>query len=228
VPVYVGGDRYRTGVLAIRELALGDDTIFLLDDGFQHRQLARDVDIVLVRAADLEEHLLPAGNLREPLGSLTRAHVLVLREEDAALAPEFRKRFRAASCSRPLIWTVRRSLDVVSVTVPLDRALGFAGIAQPAEFFDALRTAGVTLVGSLAFGDHHVYTFRDVAKLLAAARAAKATALLTTEKDFVRLDPAARQSLEAALPLAAIPLRTTLADAELCVRQILALCVRQS
>jgi tetraacyldisaccharide 4'-kinase len=123
---------------------------------------------------------------------------------------------------------VRRSLDLAKITVPLDRSLAFAGIARPAEFFAALRSNGVTLVGSHAFADHHVYAFRDVTKLLAAARAAKATALLTTEKDLVRLDPAARQSLQAALPLAAVPLRTTLDDAELSVQQILALCVRQS
>jgi tetraacyldisaccharide 4'-kinase len=228
VPVYVGAERYRAGLLAIRELALGADTIFLLDDGFQHRQLARDVDIVLMLADDLNDHLLPAGNLREPLGWLARAHVLVLREEDAGLAPEIRKRFRAASCSRPLIWTVRRSLDLAKIAVPQDGVLAFAGIARPAEFFAALRSNGVTLAGNLAFADHHVYAFRDVTKLLAAARAGKATALLTTEKDLVRLNPAARQSLEAALPLAAVPLRTALDDAELCVQQILALCVRQS
>lgn len=228
VPIYVGPDRYRAGLLAMSELSLDANAIFLLDDGFQHRQLARDVDIVLVTAGDVHDHLLPGGNLREPFSSLARAHILVLREEDAALAPKIRKRFHAASCSRPLIWTIRRSLDLNSISVPLDRALAFAGIAHPEEFFAALSSDGVTLVGRHAFPDHHPFTFRDVSALLASARRANATALLTTEKDFVRLDAPARQSLEAALPLAAVPLRTELTDAALAVQQIFALCVRQS
>jgi len=232
VPVYVGADRYRAGQLAISELVLRPHTIFLLDDGFQHRQLARDIDIVLVTAADLRDRLLPGGNLREPFSSLARAHILVLREEDAALAPKIRKRFHAASCSRPLIWTIRRSLDLdplsVPPSVPLDRAVAFAGIAHPEEFLASLRNHGVTLVGAHAFPDHHPFTFRDVATILASAKRANATALLTTEKDFVRLDAPARQSLQAALTLAAIPLRTELTDAPLAVQQIFALCVRQS
>lgn len=228
VPVYVGPDRHRAGLLATSELALGPGAIFLLDDGFQHRQLARDVDIALVTAADVRDHLLPGGNLREPFSSLARAHILVLREEDAALAPKIRKRFRTASCSRPLVWTIRRLLDLDHISVPLNRAVAFAGIAHPEEFFAALRNSGVTLAKTHAFPDHHAFTFRDVTTLLAAAKRANATALLTTEKDLVRLDAPARQSLASALPLAAVPLRTELTDAALAVQQILALCVRQS
>jgi tetraacyldisaccharide 4'-kinase len=230
VPVYVGPDRARAGQLAMSELSLGQSAIFLLDDGFQHRQLARDIDIVLITAADLHDHLLPGGNLREPFSALARAHILVLREEDAALAPQIRKRFHAASCSRPLIWTIRRSLDLSHLSVPpsASLAVAFAGIAHPEEFFAALRNGGVTLVGRHAFPDHHSFTFRDVATILATAKRANATTLLTTEKDFVRLDAHARESLEAALPLAAVPLRIELTDAALAVQQIFALCVRQS
>jgi tetraacyldisaccharide 4'-kinase len=227
-PVYVGADRVRAGVLATRELSLGPNAIFLLDDGLQHRQLARDVNIVLLSPRDLNDRPLPAGNLREPLSSLSRADILVLREEDAALAPQFFKRFQHVTCGRPVVWIVKRSLQLDQLSLPLDRAVAFAGIAHPAEFFAALRARGVTLLGTHAFPDHHRFAFADIARILYTSQASKATALLTTEKDFLRLDTAARKSLAAALPLAAVPLHTELADASLYLKQILALCVRQS
>ena len=79
VPVYVGASRYEAGLLAEAELGGEGRRVHLLDDGFQHRQLARDVDIVVVHRSDLRERLLPAGRLREPLSSLQRAGVIVLR-----------------------------------------------------------------------------------------------------------------------------------------------------
>ena len=90
VPVYVGASRYEAGLLAERDA--NERGIHLLDDGFQHRRLARDLDIVVLHASDFEETLLPAGRLREPLASLRRASVVVLRAEDRALEAELRKR----------------------------------------------------------------------------------------------------------------------------------------
>ena len=85
VPVFVGASRYAAGMLA--ELGESDAAghVHLLDDGFQHRQLARAVDIVVMHPADVRDRLLPVGRLREPLSSLKRAHIVVLRQEDAAL-----------------------------------------------------------------------------------------------------------------------------------------------
>jgi tetraacyldisaccharide 4'-kinase len=83
VPVYVGADRYKAGVMAEQAEPSERLVVHLLDDGFQHRRLARDVDIVLLTQADVEDSLLPAGNLREPLAALAAADVVVLREEEA-------------------------------------------------------------------------------------------------------------------------------------------------
>src|ERR1700748_3278686 len=85
VPVYVGADRYLAGVMAEQSEPSEKLVVHLLDDGFQHRRLARDIDIVLLTQADVEDSLLPAGNLREPLAALAKADVVVLREGDAGL-----------------------------------------------------------------------------------------------------------------------------------------------
>ena len=89
VPVYVGARRYQAGLLAEAETGGEGHHVHLLDDGFQHRQLARDLDIVVIHRSDLRERLLPAGRLREPLSSVERAGVIVLRQEDAELSPRF-------------------------------------------------------------------------------------------------------------------------------------------
>jgi tetraacyldisaccharide 4'-kinase len=227
-PVYVAADRYKAGLLAAQELPITPATVFLLDDGFQHRQLARNVDIVLLSRSDLSDSPLPSGNLREPLAALSRTHVLVLREEDAMLASEFFRRFTRPSCSRPVVWTVRRSLDLGALPADPGPCLAFAGIARPRDFFDGLRTCGLNMPATLAFPDHHDYSFADITRIIATLKAAKASLLLTTEKDMVRLRPQARAALEATAPLHAVPLQTELLNPEACLRQLDALCVRQS
>ena len=89
VPVYVGASRYEAGRAGGKRNG-GAQGVHLLDDGFQHRQLARDLDIVVIHRSDLQQRLLPAGRLREPLASLRRAGVIVLRQEDAELEPALR------------------------------------------------------------------------------------------------------------------------------------------
>jgi tetraacyldisaccharide 4'-kinase len=225
VPIYVGADRHRAGTLAAQH---NPGATFLLDDGFQHRRLARDIDIVLLLPSDLDDTLLPAGNLREPLASLTRAHVLVLREEDMGLAPRFLAGFTRPSCSRPVLWTVRRSLDLAALPAGLGSAVAFAGIARPRDFFSALRAGGVTLPSTLSYPDHHHYSFADVTSIIAALKATSCTTLLTTAKDLARLEPRARAALEACSELHAVPLRAQLLNPAVCLQQIDALCVRQS
>lgn len=227
-PVFVGADRYRVGLFAAQSLPLPPATIFLLDDGFQHRQLARDANIVLVSPADLNDSLLPAGNLREPLSSLTRADILVFNEPDAALAPRFLGRFVHPSCSRPVLWTVRRSLNISSLPTNGARPVAFAGIAHPAEFFSSLRSHGLDPITALAFRDHHRYTAADIAYIAQSSTAANANLILTTEKDVVRIDAAALAQLTAAAPLHAVPLRTEILHSETCLAQILALCNAKS
>ena len=91
VPVFVGASRFQAGLLAEQANdPIGEPALHLLDDGFQHRQLARDIDIVLVAERDLDDYLLPAGNLREPLSALRRASLLVVRDEERHIAAHLR------------------------------------------------------------------------------------------------------------------------------------------
>jgi tetraacyldisaccharide 4'-kinase len=184
VPVYVGADRYAAGVLA--EHSQTSRGIHLLDDGFQHRRLARDLDIVVLHPSDFDQHLLPAGRLREPLSSLHRAHILILRAEDRHLEAELRRRNITAP-----IWIQHRRLAIESAT----RAVAFCGIARPGEFFAALKAQGIDLAATSAFRDHHIYSDSDLDALLALRSRHNADSLITTEKDFVRLNPQQRARL---------------------------------
>jgi tetraacyldisaccharide 4'-kinase len=185
IPVYVGTDRHAAGLLAERSQATPG--IHLLDDGFQHRRLARDLDIVVLHASDFEQHLLPAGRLREPLSALHRAHILILRAEDRHLEAELRRR----NLDKP-VWIQRRQL----VIEPATRTVAFCGIARSDEFFVALKAQGIDLAASSTFRDHHPYSDADLAALLQLRSHHNAESFITTEKDFVRLTPAQRARLE--------------------------------
>jgi len=184
VPVYVGADRYEAGLLAEREQP-GPGT-HLLDDGFQHRQLARDVDIVVLHRSDFDERLLPAGRLREPLTALRRAAILVLRAEDRHLEEDLRRRGIDA-----LVWIQHRHL----VIPPIKNPIAFCAIARPEEFFVALRSDGTEIAATSEFRDHHTYTDADIDQLLQLRRQRAAEAFITTEKDWVRLTPEQRSRL---------------------------------
>jgi tetraacyldisaccharide 4'-kinase len=188
MPVYVGASRYEAGLLAEAD---GRPHIHLLDDGFQHRQLARTVDIVVIHRTDLKERLLPVGRLREPLSSLQRADAVVLREEDADLEGQLRRFVKPEG----RFWPVRRVLQVP----PLKRALAFCAIARPTEFFKALEAAGAQLDERVSFRDHHRYTVADMERI---ARLGKQCgAFVTTAKDAVKLDPEMREKLTTIAPL---------------------------
>lgn len=173
VPVIVGEDRYEAGRLAEEDLG---PQVHLLDDGFQHRRLARDFDIVLVTQRDLQGTLLPVGRLREPLASLQRASALVLMND----TPVEGIRVRPGQ----LVWRVTREI----VPPKTDEAcFAFCGIARPENFFTDLGKAGVKLTGTRAFRDHHAYTAQDVEGLYRQGQQSGATAFVTTGKDAVNL-----------------------------------------
>jgi tetraacyldisaccharide 4'-kinase len=188
--VYVGADRHRAGLLAeSKHQGVG---LHLLDDGFQHRQLARDMDILVVRSSDFRQALLPAGRLREPLSALRRASVLVLRAEEEHLLDEFRRMGLAAA-----IWIQHRTLAVE----PVAGAIAFCGIAKPQEFFSDLRAAGIDSLAAAAWPDHHPYDHKDIDRLVDLAKKYGAHAFVTTEKDAVRITPDQRARLEELAPL---------------------------
>ncbi len=177
-PVFVGEDRFLAGLAAeawARQNG-GLARLHILDDGFQHRQLHRDFDIVLLAAGDLRGTLLPFGRLREPLSALARA--------DAVAAPED----LAPLLTAPNVWQVRRRL-VLDRPAP-SRPLAFCGLARPQQFWQSLGQAGIQPVATYAFGDHHRYTARDIALLKRLARQHEANGFVTTEKDLIKLDAA--------------------------------------
>ncbi len=167
--------------------------LHLLDDGFQHRQLHRDVDILLIDRADWQDRLLPAGNLREDLRAALRTSVIAIPDGER----ELRSSLRTLGWNGP-VWRIRRRMEIPVVEGP---ALAFCGIARPEQFFTGLEAAGMRLIGRRAFPDHYRYTSRDLEGLAAQARAAGGSALVTTEKDEVRL-----ARLRTSMPVVAAPL----------------------
>lgn len=203
-PVYVARNRHDAGLLAERDMAhtAPAPRLHILDDGFQHRQLARDIDVLLLRESDLTDALLPAGNLREPLSALGRATVIAVDAAEPAVEAFLCERIsldRNSEVPRWIgpIWRLRRTMTLPQIDGPV---LAFCGIARPAQFFSGLADFGVALAARRAFRDHHRYTARDVSSLVAQARSAGAVALLTTEKDAVRLG-ALQANLPAEFPL---------------------------
>lgn len=214
VPVIVGEDRYAAGLFA--EQRFGRQ-LHLLDDGFQHRRLARDYDIVLLTPTDFEDMLLPAGRLREPLSSLRRADAIVL---PAGMPDEG---FGFDSVKRQYVWgrccapsrtpeandklTLRVHRGICTSGVP-SRPVAFCAIARPERFFSDLREASITLAAEVHFRDHHRYDQNDVAVLRRRAAEHQANGFVTTEKDAINLGALA-SSLH---PLAVVPATAALDD----------------
>jgi tetraacyldisaccharide 4'-kinase len=189
----VGKDRYAHG----RRLEGNGVDIFILDDGFQHLQLARDVDVVLVDSTRplCDEFVIPAGRLREPISALGRANAVVFTRADGSLSPSsFGPQFAQlpAFSSRTKLLGFRR-YGPEGVANPLadasSRIFAFCGIGNPSAFLADLSRWGVRLVGSRMFRDHHRYSKTDAESIEGAAVAAGANALVTTEKDAQNIQP---------------------------------------
>jgi len=191
VPVIVGERRYEAGRVAEQKF---QPHLHILDDGFQHRSLARDFDIVLLMAEDFRDRLLPSGRLREPFSSLKRADAVVLLSGLAAEHPALQQ--------KP-IWRIERELVLPDLP---PAPVVFCGIARPEQFFAQVRAAGITPLAQLSFGDHHTYERIDVQRLLAQRTKLQAGGFLTTEKDRINLG-ALQNELE---PLTIAVLKLTL------------------
>jgi tetraacyldisaccharide 4'-kinase len=172
VPVIVAEKRYEGGMFAEEKFG---PQVHLLDDGFQHRALARDFDIVLLSEQDAHDRLLPTGRLREPLRALERASVVVLEEKEPVPALPVK--------DKP-IWRVRRGIEVPETA---RRVIAFCGVARPDRFFHELRAAGVVAASEIAFADHHAYTQTNVEDLLRLKKDKNCSGFITTEKDVINL-----------------------------------------
>lgn len=209
-PVVVGANRHAAGLLAERLHIAG---AHLLDDGFQHRKLARQLDIVLLTQADANDCLLPAGNLREPLSALARAQVVVLREDEAeSLTPVVRAHTTAE------IWVVRRTL-LLPPPRPV-RPLVFCAIARPESFVHMLRDAGIAPAASLFFRDHHRFTPADIRALVRRAKSVRAEGFFLTAKDAVKIAPEELSQLEQIGPALVANLSVTLRDEQAALRTL--------
>ena len=188
VGVFVSSDRFWAGSLAERQFGA---SVHLLDDGFQHVTLERDVDLVVVDPADEADTPLPAGRLREPLTAIARADAVIVPGASIVDARELAARLRvgkAFSASRAP--AVPRLIEPWGAAVHVSRAspiVALAGIAGPSRFFEALERDGWILADRLAFRDHHDFTAADLARIATVVRRAGAALVLTTEKDAVRL-----------------------------------------
>jgi len=176
VPVVVGESRYHAGLVAEQRF---DSQLHLLDDGFQHRQLYRDLDIVLLPEEDLDDKLLPAGRLREPISSVSRADV-VISDSDEVLA---RIKVRAHATCAPTLFKLDRTTKVEAPGA----VVAFCGIARPEGFFSGLRAAGVNVIAERAYRDHHRYSEADVREMAGIRASSGASGFVTTEKDLINL-----------------------------------------
>ncbi|HKV29068.1 MAG TPA: tetraacyldisaccharide 4'-kinase, partial [Candidatus Acidoferrales bacterium] len=191
----VGADRFRTG--RGLESRRGVEC-FILDDGFQHLRLARDVDIVLLDATSPfgGGHLLPAGRLREPISALRRADIIVItRSKHAPAIEAIIQRHTPA----PIVYSFTELLSVEAYGSPVISGndppaethtfFAFCGIGNSSAFFDDLKKWKIQVAGNATYRDHHLYTEGDLAELESRALAAGAGALLCTEKDVQNLIP---------------------------------------
>jgi len=212
--VGVSADRFARG----SEFAKQGFDWFILDDGFQHRRLARDLDILLIDSSNPFGwgRLLPSGRLREPRSSMRRADLILITRSTHAPAVESAIRHDSPA---PIFYSTMKLNAVRDATtfeaaaiddIRLSPVFAFCGIGNPSAFFQNLREWGFTVLGSHSFPDHHVYSQTELTQLREEARAAGAAVLLCTEKDSINL--AATDPLD--IPILYCEISLELADAD--------------
>ena len=209
VPVIVGKDRFKAGMLAVKEF---NPDVVLLDDGFQHLRLYRDIDLVLLDFSSPfgNGNLLPRGILREPASSLSRADALILTRSDSApgsikanlvdrLMYLSQKRSVYITFHAPYIFKVvkaagdiehidlSKSRDWNSEIIKGRNVFAFSGIARNEDFIHTVESFGCNVSGFAGFSDHHKYSDEDINKILRSAKNAGAEIVCTTEKDYARM-----------------------------------------
>ncbi|HSO20578.1 MAG TPA: tetraacyldisaccharide 4'-kinase [Desulfosarcina sp.] len=198
IPVLVGRDRFAVGTLAVERF---DPEVIVLDDAFQHLRLKRDLDIVLLdgRSPFGNGFLVPRGMLREPVSALRRADAVVFTRSDPGAAmrecadmpahcPVFRARHApVVRCVDPQSGGfLTQTTDIAMLAG--ERVVAFAGLADNEQFFAGLARAGCILAETLAFTDHYRYRSGDLERLAQVAGATGAAFLVTTLKDYVKIE----------------------------------------
>lgn len=206
VPVVIGKNRISTGQYAVEQLKAD---VVILDDGYQHWQLARDLDIVLIDALNMfgNNFLLPRGTLREPLSNLSRAQAFLLTKVDQSneyakdlihgtLARYNDKALVVESIHQPKCFVEieewykgLRTTDVALETIRNQKVVALSAIGNPSSFEQTILDIGVAEVFGVRYADHHDYTMAEMQEIMQRGVDEKAFALITTEKDAVKIPP---------------------------------------
>jgi tetraacyldisaccharide 4'-kinase len=193
IPILVGKDRFTNGEIALQRF---DIRGLLLDDGYQHLQLHRDLDLLLIdsQVGFGDHHLLPRGILREPLSHLRRADLLLLTKvEDLEACQPLDEKLHRIHPSSPIFHSHYEPLGLIGPNEEREelhslkgkKVMALSGIANPSYFVSLLRKYGLEMVREVTFPDHHVYSKRDLASI--EKRSKGADRVVTTEKDMVKL-----------------------------------------
>jgi tetraacyldisaccharide 4'-kinase len=195
--VAVGAERYELGDWVLNRFPID---CLVLDDGFQHQGLYRDVDLLLVDATDVEglAAMVPAGRLREPLQAAGRATAIVVTRADVpAQVTEVYRRLEATLGTKPdPIQVVFRPESLVSVVTRASQPLSWSkgktgllcsGVGHAGSFRSLVERIGIKILDEVAYADHHTYTSQDVERLSARATELQAELVVTTEKDACKL-----------------------------------------
>jgi len=196
IPVLIGKKRYRTGYEAIKQYGVD---VVILDDGFQHRELKRDIDIVVIDAKQPfgTGRLLPAGTMREPVKALSRADLVMLtRVNQGVNLPELRKRIRQYAPDAKIIETLHQPECLFLIgkhePIPIEflegkKVLAVCGIGNPESFSNTLLSLGVSKIELLPFKDHHRYSKDDIKRIFRKKRKSDSEIIVTTKKDEQKL-----------------------------------------
>jgi tetraacyldisaccharide 4'-kinase len=195
LPVVVGKKRYEAALLALQRF---NPDVVILDDGFQHVQLKRDLDIVLLDSGNPfgNGKLFPAGILREPLGALRRAHGVLFTKIDSTTDIMALKEAVRRNTSAPIFTSQQVPIDLIDYhsndIKPLSalrgsKVLALSGIARPDSFTRLLTSLGADIVATCTYSDHFNYQKSDLASVFQKAADEKISIIVTTEKDAIRL-----------------------------------------
>ncbi len=186
--IVVCEDRYIAGLKVLENF---DADVFILDDGFQRRDLHRDIDILVISGDEINEFLIPAGLKREPLGSIKRAEVIAFRND--VVAKNFGKYLSSENqliCFfRYKLLEIRKFFDYILLEKPFKgrKIVAFSGIGKHRGFIKILKDNEFEIVGDFEFPDHYVYSERDINKIVEVLNSSGAECVVTTEKDYARL-----------------------------------------
>ncbi len=200
IPVIEGRDKFLSAKKAVQQL---ECNTIVVDDGFQHWRLKRNLDIVLIDATNPfgNGFLIPRGILREPLSALKRAGMIILTKTDSGKGniEKIKQKLSTLHVKCPIIETIHEAEAFINLLeenklFPFDsfknkKILSFCGIGNPDYFEYLLKTSGAKVIVNYSYGDHHDYSEKDIGEIIHLAKLNDAAAIVTTEKDAVKLKP---------------------------------------